>query len=596
MSLFIQGGISMSLLNIQATVQEVSEVIAVVLGVEVTIIDENCKRVAASGNYKDYIGKRIPSNSIFEKVIKDKATKCICQYQGCSECHHCSAETECTELATIGYPIINNEKLLGVIGINAFKEEQKIKLIENKDSLMKFLEKISGMLGVTSSYFDTMQKLQIQSVEINKLIEDSSRGIICIDKDRNLKFSNKKAREILDIEENDQESSNLKRIISELDLYSSQKRQREVKIIVRNKKTSFLVKSEPVTLNKEQVSTLIEINKTADIIRDAYNLFEVKKQIDFDSIIGTSEVMKKVKYIAQRVSQSNSTVLIRGESGTGKELFARAIHFESLRNNAPFIAINCASIPDNLLESELFGYEGGAFSGARKEGQMGKFELANGGTVFLDEIGDMPLHLQPKILRVLQERCFTKVGGKENINVDIRLIAATHKNLEDMIKNGEFREDLYYRLNVIPVCLPSLKERREDILILAEHLLDKYCQKLEKEQKFFSKEIENIFLTYPWPGNIREMENIIEYAVNISKSSSITIEDLPPTMREKAAIGRENVDNMDIRIQLEKYEKNILENMLERHGRDTDSKMMIADMLNINLSTLYRKLTKYKLS
>ena len=181
------------------------------------------------------------------------------------------------------------------------------------------------------------------------------------------------------------------------------------------------------------------------MVRNAYKLIEGENSITFEDIIGDSSEILEVKNLASKVAESKSTVLLRGESGTGKELFARSIHNSSSRNNFPFVAINCASIPDNLLESELFGYEGGAFTGAKKKGQMGKFELANGGTLFLDEIGDLPLHLQPKLLRALQDQAFMRVGGKELINIDFRLIAATNKNLEAMILEGEFREDLYYR-------------------------------------------------------------------------------------------------------------------------------------------------------
>jgi sigma-54 dependent transcriptional regulator, acetoin dehydrogenase operon transcriptional activator AcoR len=585
----------MSLFNIQGTVQEVAEAIAVVLGVEVTIIDENYKRVAASGKYKELIGKRIPSNSVFEKVFKDKIPKFICESHGDTLCKNCAAENICTELATIGYPIINNGELLGVIGINAFKEEQKKKMVEDKDSLLAFLDKISGLLAVTSSYFETIQKMEIQSEEIKNIIDGSSHGIMCLDNDGNIKFSNKKARNLFNIIEENPLNQNLSHIVKDFNMDLTTRKQQEVKVTIDKKKASLIIKNNPVIFDNEKVSTIMEINKTADVVRDAYNLLEVSRLVSFDDIVGNSENITRVKDIARRVAKSDSTVLITGESGTGKELFARAIHSTSLRSCSPFIDINCASIPDNLLESELFGYEGGSFSGARKEGKMGKFELANGGTIFLDEIGDMPLHLQPKILRVLQERSFTKVGGKEPITVDIRIIAATHRNLEEMIINKEFRQDLYYRLNVIPICIPSLKEKKDDILLLGEHFLKKYCCKLETEHKEFSEELKEIFIAYPWPGNIRELENVIEYLINISKGSLITPEDLPPTMKRSLNHKTSKVLEMDIKYQLDQFEKNILVTMLETYGTDAEAKVLISEKLNINLSTLYRKLVKYKL-
>ena len=585
----------MSLFNIQGTVQEAAEAIAVILQVEVTIIDEHYNRVAASGEYKELIGQRIPSNSVFEKVFKDKAPKFICESHGDTFCTNCSAKGICTELATIGYPIINNGELLGVIGINAFKEEQRKKLIKDKDSLLAFLDKISGLLAVTFSYFETIQNMKIQSEEIKNIIDGSSHGIMCLDNDGNIKFSNKKARDLFNIIDENPLDKHLSHIVKDFNMNITTRKQQEIKVTIDKKVASLIIKNNPVIIDNEKVSTIMEINKTKDAVRDAYNLLQVSRLVSFDDIIGNSESITKVKDIARRVAKSNSTVLITGESGTGKELFARAIHSTSLRSRAPFIDINCASIPDNLLESELFGYEGGSFSGARKEGKMGKFELANGGTIFLDEIGDMPLHLQPKILRVLQERRFTKVGGKEPITVDIRIIAATHRNLEEMIISREFRQDLYYRLNVIPICIPSLRDKKEDILLLAEHFLKKYCCKLETQCKEFSQDLKEIFKSYSWRGNVRELENVIEYLINISKGSLITPEDLPPTMKLSLNSTPQKVLEMDIKYQLEEFEKNIILTMLKTYGNGAEAKIVISEKLNINLSTLYRKLVKYNL-
>lgn len=309
--------------------------------------------------------------------------------------------------------------------------------------------------------------------------------------------------------------------------------------------------------------------------------------------MGSSNNIKNVKLIAKNIAKTDSTVLLRGESGTGKELFARAIHFESERFNAPFIAVNCASIPDNLLESEFFGYEGGAFSGAKREGQMGKFELANGGTIFLDEIGDLPLHLQPKILRVLQEQSFNRIGGKEEICVDVRIIAATNRDLETMAKHGQFRQDLYYRLNVIPIYLPSLKDRGgEDIILLSEYLMDKFCKRFNLPIKQLSKEVKESFDRYSWPGNIRELENVIEYIVNTTKKNIIYNEHLPKSFKVSKEYSKSSKSLQD---RLYEYERNLLISMMDEYGEDGKGKEKIAKELDINLSTLYRKLNKYNL-
>ncbi len=315
----------------------------------------------------------------------------------------------------------------------------------------------------------------------------------------------------------------------------------------------------------------------------------------FEDIIGESNNFINVKVIAKNISKTDSTVLLTGESGTGKELFARAIHYESNREDCPFIAINCASIPDNLLESELFGFEGGSFSGARREGQMGKFELANGGTLFLDEIGDLPLHLQPKILRVLQEHSFRKIGGKEEICVDVRIIAATNRNLDAMVKNGQFREDLYYRLKVIPIVLPSLRERGEDIFLLSDHLLHKFCCRFDLPKKVLGENAKEIFLNYNWPGNIRELENVIEYLVNVSKGGIVYSESLPETMKLLKASEESIICNKDLKTRVEEFEAGLLLSLIKKYGDDAEGKSSIIRELGIDLSTLYRKLKKYNL-
>jgi len=247
----------------------------------------------------------------------------------------------------------------------------------------------------------------------------------------------------------------------------------------------------------------------------------------FEDLKGKSKALEKIKQEARRCCNASSTVLITGETGTGKELLAHAIHNASNRKSRPFVKLNCTAIPAELIESELFGYEEGAFTGAKRKGKLGKFELARNGTIFLDEIGEMPLHLQPKILRILQEKEVDRVGSSHPIPLDFRLIAATNKNLASEVRNGNFREDLYYRLNVMTLRMPSLREMKEDIPLLIDHLLTKMAIKLGTNKKRFTEEATKALLEYDWPGNVRELENIIERAVNISEEDIITIENIP---------------------------------------------------------------------
>lgn len=356
-----------------------------------------------------------------------------------------------------------------------------------------------------------------------------------------------------------------------------------------------MLKVRPVVLGNETRSYIVEASDTDEWIEEAYNVFQSSTLTTFDSIIGSSPSFLEVKNTAKKVSNSISTIILRGESGTGKELFARSIHNESDRQNKPFIAINCSSIPDNLLESELFGYESGAFTGADRKGRLGKLELATGGTLFLDEIGDLPLHLQPKLLRVLQEGSFHRLGGKELVKVNFRLIAATNKNLEEMMTDRRFREDLYYRLNVIPIHLPPLRERREDIPILIDQRLLQYGRLLGKETLRLDGEVERLFESYDWPGNIRELENTLEYLVNVVTKPVVGWDDLPVSLRSRLAMKKELLPNATLKEQTEAYERRVLSKYLDQYGCDTKGKEEISKVLGLNLSTLYRKLQRYNL-
>jgi Nif-specific regulatory protein len=246
-------------------------------------------------------------------------------------------------------------------------------------------------------------------------------------------------------------------------------------------------------------------------------------------LIGSTSAIRAIYEELLQVSQSKATVLLRGESGTGKELVAQLIHKNSSRSGRPFIKVSCAALPETLLESELFGHERGAFTGALKT-KKGRFELADGGTIFLDEIGDLSLPVQVKLLQVLQEGAFERVGGVETLTVDVRIVSATHRNLETAIHHGTFREDLYYRLNVIPILLPPLRQRREDVVLLTEHFLKKFNEE-NRKSIILSEEINTLFLKYDWPGNVRELENCIERLVVLAQTNAITMKTIPPAIR-----------------------------------------------------------------
>lgn len=307
-----------------------------------------------------------------------------------------------------------------------------------------------------------------------------------------------------------------------------------------------------------------------------------------DEIIGESSCMNRLKEKVKKVAATSSTVLITGESGTGKELIAHAIHNASPRRNRPFVRVNCASIPEELLESELFGYEEGSFTGARKGGKPGKFEIARGGTIFLDEVGDMNTSMQAKLLRVLQEKEVERLGGDKPVPVDVRVIAATNKDLETMVCNHQFRADLYYRLNVVLLQIPPLRERKEDIPLLISYLLRKLARRLGAPEKEISAEAAQLFKRYDWPGNVREMENILEQAINLSSRDVLTPADFPALIKRLS--GHSTDKPLHLSAALERAEIEAIQNALQHTG---DNKKEAARLLGIHRSVLYRKLKKY---
>ncbi|MBI4840952.1 MAG: sigma-54-dependent Fis family transcriptional regulator [candidate division NC10 bacterium] len=313
---------------------------------------------------------------------------------------------------------------------------------------------------------------------------------------------------------------------------------------------------------------------------------ELRTRYHFESLIGKGRAMQEVFGLIEQVAGSRSTVMIYGKSGTGKELVAKAVHYNSQRASKAFVAVNCAAIPAELLESELFGHEKGAFTGAIAT-KVGKFELATGGSLFLDEVGSMRLDLQAKILRALQEREIERVGGTRTIKIDVRVIAATNRDLKRAVEEGTFREDLYYRLNVVPITLPDLKDRQEDIPLLANHFMQKFAQESNSAIREISKDAMGILLSYPWPGNVRELENVIERAVTLGRGPAILPTDLPPHL----AGGAGPVERaLTQEATLEDLERDYIRAILQRTKWH---QIRTAAILGIDRRTLYRKIRRY---
>ncbi|MEW6661196.1 MAG: sigma 54-interacting transcriptional regulator [Bacillota bacterium] len=325
--------------------------------------------------------------------------------------------------------------------------------------------------------------------------------------------------------------------------------------------------------------------------RDEVQKFRSAKY-GLDNIIGHNAEISRLRETIKRVALTNSTVLIRGETGTGKELVAHALHMESGRKYGPFIKVNCAAIPEQLLESELFGYDEGAFTGAKKRGQIGKFELADGGTIFLDEIGDLPLPLQSKLLRVLQEKEIERLGSGKAKKIDVRVVVATNQILEDLIKKGRFREDLFYRLNVVTLSLPPLRERKEDLDCLVEHFIAKFNREFSVTVNGMAPSVWNLFRNYHWPGNVRELENVIERAFNVVEGNMVLLQDLPSYLRKFTQSSRLIARPQALQALLEQTEKAAIKEVL---NITEGNKAQAAKLLGISRAWLYRKISQYNL-
>lgn len=373
----------------------------------------------------------------------------------------------------------------------------------------------------------------------------------------------------------------------------SQKCNVEFSINIGSKEKWFLADINPIKNESGILTSYCVIIKKMDNIRKLINTITRPSMVTFEDIIGNSKEIKNSINLAKSVAPTNSSILIRGESGTGKELFARAIHMDSKRASSPFVCVNCASIPETLLESEFFGYERGAFTGANTSGKQGYFELANGGTLFLDEIGDLSTHLQAKILRALQEKKIRRIGGTHEIDIDVRIISATHRDLEQMIEDKTFREDLYYRLNVIPVYIPPLRDRTGDVELLIDYFIKNISKKLDKPYIKIEQNAMDALMSYSWPGNVRELNNIIERAISIA-DKVITLDDL--MMNNKVIINSDverNKKNDEFPLNLPEIVEEIEKRYIMKAFKKFGSYRKVADNLNISHTSVMNKIREY---
>ena len=582
--------------DIRDDIQNIAEAMLSVLNIDVTIVDEHLERIAGTGTYLEKIGDKVEGYSAFKKCLEEQVIIYIDDSQKNDICKVCSNNGNCKEHAELCCPITLDGYSYGVVGLIAFNKEQSDIITDSAKDLTNFLGKMADLISNKLKAQIKTEELELEKKKLEILLNSMNKAVVSIDKEGNIDKYNVKFKEIFNMRDDNIDGENIFQLLDFIKKPSTNDLKKHKTGVFYYKENSRNLKgiynvSEIAVKNKLK-GYVIDFIENKDAIKN-YNKINKDYKITLDNIISESEIMEHTKQKALIASKSNSTVLITGESGTGKELFARAIHNHSDRVDNTFVTVNCAAIPDNLLESELFGYEEGAFTGAKKGGKLGKFEIAHKGTIFLDEIGDMSLHLQGKLLRVLQERELDKIGGKSNILIDVRVIAATNKNLVELVAKGQFREDLYYRLNVIPITLPALRQRKDDIPLLIDYMIKEYAHKLNKDVIGIEDDAKKTLIDYSWPGNVRELQNVIEYSINMSNSSLLNLDIIPNNIKSKYYDEKSNKYE-EIRT-LEDLEKEEISKALNKFKHYKKDKELVAKSLGISRATLYRKLEKYNL-
>lgn len=587
--------------SIQDFLQQVTGAFAGVVDIEIGIISSNLEVIAGSGYFEKEVGAVYGEGCMTHKLLLSKDSEHIfvenTAHAVC--CSKCEYNKSCEVLAFVMQPIVYGGKKVGSISLLALTEQHRRKLLNHYEKMQDFLSKLGNIILISINEKRMESKVTSLMNQFKDVINSIYEGVVAINSQGIITNMNLAAEGMLNLEHNSENGSHINNLFPDFmveDAFSSDGSSgsdlyylNEVSYSGPDNKISyFFYNLTPMYEDGRVSGAVLTFRKKEEVEEMANRIMKENKKCTFSGIIGTSPEIKEIKEKMKMIAATDSTVLIRGETGTGKSIFARAIHEESPRRKNPFVAVSCAAIPATLLESELFGYEEGAFTGARKGGKPGKFELAHGGTIFLDEIGDMPLDFQVKLLHVIENKSIARVGGVSFRDVDVRIIAATNSNLEEMIRERRFREDLFYRINVIPFTLPGLRDRKDDIILLMHHFLDYYSVRLNKKIIGFKEEAREALLAYPWPGNVRELENAIEYAINIESEAQIAKSSLPEKITRYYSSSGDPIGVEDI----SSLEEKAIKAALDKYGLSTWGKEKAASALGISRATLYRKLKK----
>ena len=580
------------LMQIQPTIQRFARMLASVLQLEVEIVDEDLCRVAGTGAYGKFLGRQLSGNSrLLRHVLETKTEKVVTQSRFDPLCEGCDSKENCREKAFLGTPVILQDRCVGVISLIAVTHEQQEHISDNLREFSDYVRHISTIF-VSKLLEDQGPGDNISKI-FATMIDNMDQGVLVVDADNRVQFVNQTALKTLGVVQNNIIGKPIRfRPLT----FESNFTHGHMQHIVSWDDKSELIIGQLHNIQGRQLFLMA--------FHQSHTSFSVANAPDephIEQLVGECRVMRQLKRLISRIAPSPSSVMVVGESGTGKEVVARAIHKLSGRRNKPFIAINCAAIPEQLLESELFGYVKGAFTGASANGKTGLIQAANTGTLFLDEIGDMPLMLQAKLLRAIEAREILPIGASSPIQVDIRIISATNQNLAQFIAEGKFREDLFYRLNVIPITLPPLRERQEDIELLVHYFLHLHTRRLGSVYPGIAPDVVEILRKHRWPGNLRELSNLMEYLVNVVPSGEVIDSTLlPPNLLNNGTTEQSDVTEVSEAhlslddaggTALEEMEKQMIREALSRHN----SKKEVADELGIGIATLYRKIKKYEL-
>ena len=584
-----------SLINIKEHVKKYADVITNMINVDVGVVDKNMRRVTGTGLYRNIEGVLALGN-VYKNTLETGRTNIIENPRQHELCLECPDKPNCHEKLEIATPIYCQDEIVGVLGLVCFNDEQKTKIINNLDCYLNFTKQIAEFIGI--KYYEYQEEANQKEREetLNQILNNMSKGVIVSDCNNIILMINNAAMTKLKFSHS--VVGKTSKIISQNESIINEE---IFKLFIEGNEYNVAGKIIPIALSNNKKARAFFFDDIQKINSNIAEIANSDNTITLDNIIGSSYATLTLKENIRKVAESNSTVLITGESGTGKELVARSLHSAGNRKDKPFVVINCSAIPDTLLESELFGYVKGAFTGANQNGRMGKFELANTGVIFLDEIGDMPLYLQAKILRVIQDKKIERIGSNKSIDLDIRIIAATNVDLHQKIKEQKFRSDLYYRLNVIPVTILPLRERKEDIIPIINNLIYKYNKISDKFVHTIERDVLNALTEYNWPGNVRELENVIELMINMSgEDGVITMKMLPANILGNHHIAISDIDSAIIRQDMtledfEEIEKRYIERALITYGDDTEGKKYVSEKMNIGLTTLYRKMKKYNI-